>query len=67
MKSGLSFKTRVCDDYEELLKKCQVAFQIWNDRSQEIRETGVSGQEVGDELLRLQSGWANVLTTAQRS
>lgn len=66
MKSELSFKTAVCSEYERLLKKCQGAFQNWNERRQEICEAHLSGKEVGNELLRLQADYAKAYSLIRR-
>ena len=66
MNSELFFNTAVCNDYERLLKKCETALQIWDERREEICRARLSGKEVGDELLRLQADFARAYRVLRR-
>lgn len=41
-----SFKTAVCPKYEDLLKECQAALEIWEGRRDEICPSRASGKKV---------------------
>lgn len=58
MNAGLSFKTAVCTEYEELLTACHNALENWRNRRNEIARLHLQGKKVGDELLRLQADYA---------
>jgi hypothetical protein len=56
--STFSSKNIFCDQYEELLQLCQQALDCWAKRREEASELGLHGKELGDELIRLQAGFA---------
>ena len=66
MNPELCFKTAVCDDYEELLSKCQGALEIFEERREEICQARLNGKVVGDELLRLQADFAKSYSMLRR-
>jgi hypothetical protein len=47
-----------CSKYEELLQVCQTALDAWANRREEAHQLGLSGKELGDELVRLQAHFA---------
>jgi hypothetical protein len=47
-----------CSKYEELLQECQRALDSWAKRREEASQTGRCGKELGNELVRLQAGFA---------
>jgi hypothetical protein len=53
-----SSHTPFCSKYEELLLACQRALESWAKRRDEAAQMGLSGKELGDELIRLQAGFA---------
>ena len=55
VKNTDSFKTAACPAYEELLKQCQAALEIWEQRRDEICRSRLTGTEKGGELLGLQA------------
>ena len=58
MHPKLTFQTAVCTDYERLLYECKIALDTWDERREEVVESGLVGKEAGDELLRLQANYA---------
>lgn len=66
MNPELCFNTAVCDDYEELLTKCESALEIFEERREEVCQARLSGKGVGDELLRLQADFAKAYSLLRR-
>ncbi len=62
MSQKLVFQTAVCTEYERLLGECKAALDAWEERRQEMIESGLTGKEVGDGLLRLQANYAKAYT-----
>jgi len=58
MKTELSFKTAICNEYENLLFACQKALENWRTRREEIASLGFASKKTSDELLRLQADYA---------
>jgi len=53
-----SSQTPFCNKYEELLLVCQRALESWAKRRDDAGQMGLSGKELGDELIRLQADFA---------
>ena len=66
MKNELSYRTAICTDYELLLKECQAALEIWQQRRDEVCQSHSSGKKVGAELLRLQADFAKRYAVLRR-
>jgi hypothetical protein len=60
-----SVVTTVCDDYQALLEECQRALADWNELRANVREKNLVTKESGDQLLRLQAGYARAYTVLQ--
>ena len=58
MRNRESFNTAVCPDYETLLKQCQAALEIWEQRRDEVCRARLAGSERGGDLLGLQGDFA---------
>jgi hypothetical protein len=58
MRAEPSVQTAVCTRYERLLEECRDASQIWNKQRAEVRESGLHGKKVDDELRKLQANYA---------
>ena len=58
MRNRESFNTAVCPDYETLLKQCQAALEIWEQRRDEVCRARLAGSERGGDLLGLQADFA---------
>ena len=58
MGAEVAVRTGVCTRYETLLEDCQAACQIWNKQRAEVRERGLQGKKVDDDLRRLQAKYA---------
>lgn len=58
MRNRESFNTAVCPDYETLLKQCQAALEIWEQRRDEVCRARLAGTEQGGDLLGLQAEFA---------
>jgi hypothetical protein len=54
----VDIRTAICTRYEQLLQDCQVACDTWTARRNEIREAGLSGKQIDDELRKLQAKYA---------
>ena len=48
----------MCPQYEIPLHECETALEAWNERCEQIAQSYLSGNDVGDELLRLQVDYA---------
>jgi len=66
MSEELSLADSFCTDYERLLDECQQALSAWSARSEKIRQSRVTGESVGRELLRLQTQFAKCYTVLQK-
>ena len=66
MKNELSFKTAVCSTYERLLKESQARYRTWESRRREVSELRSNVKEIGNELLRLQAGYAKAYNDLRR-
>ena len=62
----VAYKTAVCAQYEILLKECEAALGAWDERREQIAQSGLSGKEVGDEMLRLQADYAKAYTALRK-
>ena len=62
MSRVFSFEPVVCTQYEKLLEEGSTALDIWNRRRAQISESRLRGQNIGDELLRLQANYAKAYT-----
>lgn len=62
----MPYKTAVCSEYELLLKECQAALEIWEQRRNEVCESHSSGKQAGAELLRLQANFAKRYAVLRR-
>jgi hypothetical protein len=58
MKEELTIDSAICSDYERLLKESQKALVNWRERSEEVSRFGLEGKSIGDELQKLQAGYA---------
>jgi hypothetical protein len=56
----------LCGEYEKLLDQCQQALEAWSLRSEQIRQSRLTGDEVGRELLRLQAYFAKMYCVLQK-
>jgi hypothetical protein len=54
----LTIGSVICSDYESLLKESQRALVTWRERSEEVSRFGLQGKSIGDELQKLQAGYA---------
>jgi hypothetical protein len=54
----LTIDAAICSDYEKLLKDSQQALVAWRERSEEVSRFGLKGKSIGDELQKLQAGYA---------
>ncbi len=61
-----SFNSAFCDDYEQLLARCQRALDAWAMRRDEVSQMGLSGKEIGAELVKLQAEFAKAYAILQR-
>jgi len=43
MSSTVAYKTAVCAQYEILLKECEAALEAWDERHEQIAQSGLSG------------------------
>ena len=66
MNSTVAYKTPVCAQYETLLTECEAALEAWDERREQIAQSGLSGKEVGDEMLRLQADYAKAYTALRK-
>ena len=66
MKNSDSFKTATCPTYEEFLKQCQAALDIWEQRRDEICRRRLAGTEKGGDLLGLQADFASKYALLRR-
>ena len=66
MNSTVAYKTAVCAQYEILLNECAAALEAWDERHEQIAQSGLSGKEVGDEMLRLQADYAKAYTVLRK-
>jgi hypothetical protein len=66
MNSTVAYKTAGCAQYEILLKECEAASEAWDERREQIAQSGLSGKEVGDEMLRLQADYAKAYTALRK-
>jgi len=66
MNSTVAYNTAVCTQYEILLKGCEAALEAWDERHEQIAQSGLSGKEIGDELLRLQADYARAYTILRK-
>ena len=66
MNSDLSVKTAFCTEYKRLLGECQVALKIWNERRDEIYQSGLRVKKLDDELRRLLAKYATALNLVQK-
>jgi hypothetical protein len=66
MSQGVSFKTAVCTEYEQLLHDCQNALEIWRRRRDEAARTNLTGKQIGDELQKLQANYAKAYSALNR-
>jgi hypothetical protein len=60
------FKTSFCEDYEELLGKCQNALETWTARREQAWDMGMRGRALGGELVRLQADFAKSYAVLQK-
>jgi hypothetical protein len=58
MMEELAIGSAICSDYEGLLKESQRALVTWRERSEEVSRFGLQGKSIGDELQKLQAGYA---------
>jgi hypothetical protein len=58
MKKSNSSNTAACPEYEEFLKHCQAALEIWEQRRDEICRSRLTGTQKGSDLLDLQADFA---------
>jgi hypothetical protein len=63
---GRPFKTAFCSKYEEMLGECQLALGAWAKRREEAWQLGLSGRELGAELMRLQADFAKSYARLQK-
>ena len=61
-----TFKTAFCTDYEQLLVRCQSALETWANRREEIHQLGLTGKEIGAELIKLQADFAKSYSLLQK-
>ena len=54
----LAIDAAICSDYETLLKESQQGLVAWRERSEEVSRFGLQGKSIGDELQKLQAGYA---------
>jgi hypothetical protein len=66
MKNSDSFKTAACPAYEEFLKQCQDALEIWEQRRDEICSRRLAGTKKGGDLLGLQAEFARKYALLRR-
>ena len=66
MNEELSFAESFCTDYEGLLDECQRALSAWSARSEKVRQSRLTDERVGRELLRLQAQFAKCYTVLQK-
>lgn len=66
MHPQLFIKTAFCSEYMRLLEECQNALKIWNERREEIYQSGLRAKKFDDELRQLQAKYASALTLAQK-
>ena len=66
MKNSESFKTAACPAYEEFLKQCQDALEIWEQRRDEICSRRLAGTKQGGDLLDLQADFARKYALLRR-
>lgn len=58
MMEELTIGTAICSEYEDLLKESQRALVTWRERSEEVLRFGLEGKKIGNELQKLQAGYA---------
>jgi hypothetical protein len=61
-----TFNSAFCDEYEQLLGRCQRALDGWATRREEVSQMGLSGKEIGAELVKLQAEFAKAYAILQR-
>ena len=65
MSREFSFEPVVCTEYEKLLEESSTALDIWNQRRAQVSESRLRGQNIGDQLLRLQANYAKAYTVLE--
>lgn len=66
MNAELFSNTAVCAEYERLLFLCEYALNAWRERREEVSDSGLRGEEVAGELLRLQASYARAYSHLER-
>ena len=66
MTNSHSFNTATCPAYEDFLKQCQAALEIWEQRRDEICRRRLAGTEKGGDLLGLQTEFARKYAVLRR-
>lgn len=50
----------LCPEYEQLVRECEGALRVWNERRNEIYHSRLHGVQLDNELRRLQAKYAKV-------
>ena len=66
MNNEMIFPNTMCSGYEDLLRESQQALVAWRERSEEVSRFGLQGKEIGDELQKLQAGYARAYNRLER-
>lgn len=66
MKNSDAFNTATCPTYEEFLKHCQAALDIWEQRRDEICRRRLAGTQKGGDLVGLQADFARKYALLRR-
>jgi hypothetical protein len=61
-KSGVQV---LCEEYQRLLKECQIALTEWNKGRAEIHNSGRRGRDTDNELRTLQANFAKAWAVLQ--
>jgi hypothetical protein len=66
MASELFYKTAFCSTYERLLYACAQSLDAWRNLREAIANSGLRSKEAGDELIRLQAGYAKAYSRLEK-